>query len=432
MINPSNFHSLIVRNSKGQLLKLLYDGSTGYLINPNTFTILNKPKDTFAPLYHEKPKIISIVLGVKCNLHCSYCIQTDLRNRVNLDFSPKNISKFLSKLNSLDLSFIEKIIFWGGEPLVYWKTLTILVEKLKCLCPNLKEFYLSTNGTLLTQDKLNFLNNNNFSIQLSDDIFNEDRGTDLTSIRKLVSEFKKQHPNLNIVIHTSFTKNSPDVLKTTKLIENFFGNNIKFRGIPISPPLDFKSWNCDLGEFDIKSALLLEESVYQSYIQSNNIEYIKTKLMHFNLGDIFNGYACRFAPQKEICIDVHGNIYACRGSFDSSNIIGNIDNYSFPINTNKFIKYKGRAFCKNCPFLSLCKGICSQLPDKKIKPYCAGHYAFQRGNLRAALKILFDLDLLKIVNVDFDKNFQHCFSYETLKDLWEKQKSKVIFINQSL
>lgn len=198
--------------------------------------------------------------------------------------------------------------------------------------------------------------------------------------------------------------------KAEKILPGF----TDFRGVPISPPLSMDNWFNTSAFFSLSDARLLESSLYKYITECNNTELKNLKIKQVLSGNIYNSFACRFANQVEICVDVKGNLYACRGSFEPFNIIGNIDSFKYPIETNKFKSFNNRAYCRNCPLVGICKGICSQVPDRIVKKYCLSHYAYQRANLRIMLKLKFNMELLKIINNDFDKQFQHNLSYDDL------------------
>jgi len=110
----------------------------------------------------QKVKKLKIQLGLGCNFSCSYCLQgTEIAKASATSTNDANI--FLKKIDSwLDPEQLEKIEFWGGEPLLYWKKLEILVPALREKFPNLK-FSTISNGSLLTKEIIDQLNEWNFS-----------------------------------------------------------------------------------------------------------------------------------------------------------------------------------------------------------------------------------------------------------------------------
>lgn len=113
-------------------------------------------------LSEEKPNIIfTIALTRQCNLRCNYCW---------IDFSEDNISyntiiEFLKNLES-DREKINEVrfeFFWW-EPLLELEKIKLIVEKTKNL--NIK-YSIVTNGFYLTEEIIDYLNDNNFEIVFS-------------------------------------------------------------------------------------------------------------------------------------------------------------------------------------------------------------------------------------------------------------------------
>ena len=111
-------------------------------------------------------KILKIQLGLSCNYECSYCNQ---RFVPRADETTKDdVAPFLETLPTWLKNDEFKVEFWGGEPLVYWKTLKPLAEGIKALYPK-AQFSMVTNGTLLDLEKNEWLDSMGFGIGLSHD-----------------------------------------------------------------------------------------------------------------------------------------------------------------------------------------------------------------------------------------------------------------------
>lgn len=98
----------------------------------------------------------------QCNCRCKYCDFVQYKNSyMTKEVADKAIEFLKSKIGNKKIN----ITFFGGEPLLNWEIITYLVNKYK------DEFFwsITTNGTLLTEEKLEFLKNNNISVLLSID-----------------------------------------------------------------------------------------------------------------------------------------------------------------------------------------------------------------------------------------------------------------------
>jgi uncharacterized protein len=112
-------------------------------------------------------RTLKIQLGLSCNYSCDYCSQRFVPH--DEPTGPYSVDHFISRLSwNASLADDATIEFWGGEPLVYWKTLVPLVEQLRIRYPALT-FRMITNGSLLDPMKASWLITNGFHIGISHD-----------------------------------------------------------------------------------------------------------------------------------------------------------------------------------------------------------------------------------------------------------------------
>lgn len=123
--------------------------------------------------------IINVTLNLTqaCNLRCGYCFTNGKTNkRMSLETGKKSIDFLFNSakrahLDQLNGERAVDISFWGGEPLLEWKLMQDLVlytEKRKD--KNIKvSFGGTTNGTLLTKEKLPFLQEHGIFFMVSID-----------------------------------------------------------------------------------------------------------------------------------------------------------------------------------------------------------------------------------------------------------------------
>lgn len=114
-----------------------------------------------------------IHLTNQCNLDCSYCYIWKDKSKMTKEVMEKTIESLKNTIND---EWIEKIWFslaWG-EPLMNFSLLKDFVEKVKKEIPVKSTFSIVTNWTLLDKEKIEFLNENNFSMYVSLDWLWED------------------------------------------------------------------------------------------------------------------------------------------------------------------------------------------------------------------------------------------------------------------
>lgn len=168
--------------------------------------------------------IFSVALSEQCNLNCSYCnVDKQSQKKISAD-------KFIAEYYKLRAKAPEKKIqidFFGGEPLLQWPTIKKIVEELKdqenC------QFFMPTNGLLLTDDKIDYLNENRVQVSLSFDGLwqdsnrkqHNDKGT-LRLYLKKAELFRKLN---DLECHTMISKGNFDLLDNHLFIKDRFGVN---------------------------------------------------------------------------------------------------------------------------------------------------------------------------------------------------------------
>jgi uncharacterized protein len=121
----------------------------------------------------KKVTLLKIQLGLSCNYTCDYCSQKFVERPT--ETSKKDIDAFIKMVED-NFEFDEekglKIEFWGGEPLVYWKTLRPLAEEIKEKFSHWRDgpkLSVITNGSILTKEMTMWLYYMGFSVAISHD-----------------------------------------------------------------------------------------------------------------------------------------------------------------------------------------------------------------------------------------------------------------------
>ena len=159
--------SNVLKDADGNIFEYPEDQRTDNFLKPY------KPFDKNRPL--KKAKLIStlkIQMGLSCNYSCDYCSQKFVERQP--ETSKKDIDVFLEKLENLhfDEDVGLKIEIWGGEPFVYWKTMKPLVEAIAEKFDGWKtkpQFSVITNGSILTEEIIDWLMMMDFSVSISHD-----------------------------------------------------------------------------------------------------------------------------------------------------------------------------------------------------------------------------------------------------------------------
>jgi sulfatase maturation enzyme AslB (radical SAM superfamily) len=112
-------------------------------------------------------KMLTLVLTSDCNLRCAYCYQ-NAKKPGRMDWETLRLA--------LDQGFLQApartgVYFTGGEPIIEFAWIEQAVRYIKNKVPSnqLARFSLSTNGTLLTDEIIQFLDQHSVEIQISFD-----------------------------------------------------------------------------------------------------------------------------------------------------------------------------------------------------------------------------------------------------------------------
>jgi uncharacterized protein len=393
-----------------------YDNETNYLKSEDGIVyqdpaiargfIMPETQDEYKPFDKDRPlkksraiQLLKIQMGLSCNYSCDYCSQKFVERAP--ETSKRDIDAFIEKLDALE--FDEqvglKIEIWGGEPLVYWKTVKPLVEALMegrfSSWKRKPNFSMITNGSILNDEMIDWLMKYNFAVSISHDGPGQSvRGPDPfddPEQRKRILGFYRMMTRLKKPISFNSMLNSKNLSR--KAIYDWF---VEFTGDP----------NVPLGEGGIVDAYdedgitnsltsLKEHFEFRKQafgdIYSTNGQigfrtiiskidgFMQSVLLHKN--SKYLGQKCGMDDERVIAIDLRGNVMTCQnvsaletGKNGESHLGGNLDDYdNVAIKTSTH--WSNRKECPSCPVLHLCKGACMFLDKKFWDISCANAYS---------------------------------------------------------
>ncbi len=341
----------------------------------------------------EYPSGGCLAITDNCNLQCHYCFVEQHPKNMTLDMAKQAVDFLynnyqIKKQNNFYISPLDPFInFFGGEPTLLWDEiivpLTLYIEK------KYENFHIgiTTNGTLLNEEKIKFLNEHKISILLSID---GDKTTqDLTRpCKDKTSSFDKIIKNIplllqyqpNIVFRATVSQENVD-----QLFHNFlFAKSLGFKEWFFSPN-EREKWSED-------NLITLEEQVnkiFQYYLllfQNNiNVDFYSSLIDNsfrqaINIYDFLllnNNLKINKIPiyfsrcgigTGTISINCDGDIFGCQeqNSRNNSNFIFKIGNLKDGINKDKQlkliqsfinsdIKCENPKVCDNCKFSNECR-----------------------------------------------------------------------------
>ncbi len=312
-------------------------------------------------------KVVNLMLGSACNLHCEYCLQTGQNVPANhkadeVAFAEKLVAFLRQKQTSHSQALIELpdvIAFWGGEPLLYWKTITSLVATFDRLSFSPKRNYLfTTNGKTLSDEYVEFANEHRFWTTISSHDWNFDDDV----LRRI---FRLRNWSFSVIIHRQH-------LNFFSLRDRFYRLWDRF-GVPPRFYLHFLRANDGCSP--------------EFYLRKEDVDYLLHHLQNDVLplvlsGDDWATVQCRqllverFKEKQKgneggkcvrsdrLAIDLHGNVYACHHNYDANNVTQNLFRKTIPIvqkgrtenlSPQRFSESKE---CQACSYFSECHGGC--------------------------------------------------------------------------
>ncbi|UCH93731.1 MAG: radical SAM protein [Candidatus Aminicenantes bacterium] len=150
---------------------------------------------------------LTLIVTDDCNFNCSYCLQKKEKKYMDNTTIKTAVDFFYPFLKGDDKIYIN---FYGGEPLLAYDKIKyavqLLQEKNKTGNKNI-ECSLTTNGSLITDEMLDFFNRNQFGLMLSFDGLAQDKGRKKGTLDQMVQVMKRirAHPGIDFEINSVFT-----------------------------------------------------------------------------------------------------------------------------------------------------------------------------------------------------------------------------------
>jgi uncharacterized protein len=321
----------------------------------------NKPRNRRA--YH-----IRVVLGRGCNLQCKYCRQRDSKTEnlhsMDIETFYSNLKRFVGNKK------IKQVDFWGGEPLLYFDKIQYLHERLSKEM-GVKNFYFSTNGTLLNNVITDFLIRNKVYVSVSYDGDGQLlRGYDLEHDEKVVDCLRRLNDAGLVLFTPVMTKFNWDIYSYKEKVANLLKSDLfKIFFVPMAI-VDEEGYEYRIPE---ERLMAMSNNLYENLIEGKLNEASNTfaKVFSFikSLGGQVNYPSCLSAQENYLPLDLEGNILSChnynKDAVNQSNeklYLGNISEIQLGKKLKIPIKEwlsRWNTRCSNCLVKYMCRGGCS-------------------------------------------------------------------------
>lgn len=324
--------------------------------------------------------ILTLEVTEACNLRCKYCIYSDYypetrgftTNRMTFETAKKAIDFFLLK-ESKEFSSIG---FYGGEPLVNFPLIRKVLAYLEKYPSENRIFNMTINGTLLSEEVIQFLVKYDFNLMISldgpaqchDANRREMNGRPtwhkVTEALEAIKELDEAYYYSKIRI-ASVLSNATDIEQYYEYFSDFELTNNSTRlscSLVGSQNTDYWKQNKPSEEW-LGSLTNLKYRYYNDLVDGNEQNPVlnalyRDKFIRIYKRDIFdkpntnpvwlNG--CCIPGVRRLFVDTRGEFYACE-RVERKYPLGNVDDgFKFPVIDEMLQKYieEREDDCKNC------------------------------------------------------------------------------------
>lgn len=325
-----------------------------------------------------KPAIKAMCLNMThdCNLSCEYCFAgggTYHGERAFLSLETgKKAFDYLVK-SSLNRNNLE-VDFFGGEPLMNFETIKQLVDYGRSLEKEHNKhfrFTITTNGVLLDDEKIKYINENMDNVVLSID----GRKQTNDKMRKTLNQkgsyevivknfqnFVKQRGDKDYFARGTYTSNNLDFSEDVKHLRD-----LGFDKISVEPVVTDESSNYALKEEHLEKLKAEYEKLAKEYVGSYGDAEKNFSFFHFNIE--LDGGPCIYkrsigcgAGTEYLAVTPNGDLYPCHQFVGNEDfIIGNVNSgitNEEVASLFKDVSVNDKPTCKECWAKYYCSGGC--------------------------------------------------------------------------
>ncbi len=357
---------------------------SGVLLNESDEEFFNRLKfSSYLTRFSKNHLSLTIAPTMACNFKCVYCYEGSKVKNVTM--TPEVIDgviNFIKKSECKSLS----ISWYGGEPLCDWDKILDFNKRIEEL--KLKSFSqdIVTNGSLLDEEKINFIFDKKFTnmqitLDGSEELHNKSRPMKngensfqavMSKLDLLYKIYKEKKEKIPVSIRVNISEKNAD-----GYYELYKDLNSKYEDLLyVYPAFVTKSGENDCHAsacltFEKEAEFILNLSKEKG-ILTNKLFPAKNKLI-----------GCGAQMMNNYVISPDGDLHKCWEDIsDKSKVVGNVltgykdinnINYKFIVNSTGFES----SDCKDCLFIYSCMGGCprfrmnNQKSGKEINPVCA-------------------------------------------------------------
>ena len=301
-------------------------------------------------------KKIFLMMGPACNFQCRYCLQQPEKEAILTSNISPSVYQYLEELAASSNRRI-RISFWGGEPLLYWNIIKDIVLRYEFMFA----YSIISNGSLLTDEIVSFINDHDILFTLSHDGKNTKQSRNIDVLGNPVLKERLQRIesfHLNAVL-SGANENYNELFNYWEQTIPYSSGNIEMIRHTWNMPEDLADINIDHFKTGLRAILKEagDDIINNRYNPKRDFVWrLLRQVIRAKTGKQYHFPKC-WQTEHILNIDLNGNIYACH---NSSIIIGHIsqprDQYIDAYKT--WLKTKVKSECETCSAKYFCQGGC--------------------------------------------------------------------------
>ena len=352
------------------LIKPLHD--MGFLIDDN-FDELKALEEIRKKGMDDPVQNVTILTTTECNARCYYCFEHGIKQYPMTKATADGVIKFI-KENYLEPQFA--INWFGGEPLLNFEIIEYITEKLKRYGFRIIS-HITTNGSLLTKDMLNYFMNEyeDLSFQITIDEIGDRYG----KIKRYIDidsslAYQRVINNIAMLLDNNITTNvrinfvASQIERAKKIYvaikDELSHHNLEKLYIYFAP-LTLDNNNEVISDFhgDMEHPFLQAVKVqFEQGFPLYKPRYDGDMGMIGAFGLMPNAFSCGMTTKNRFSIDADGTLYKChrlsgKKQYSCGNVFDGVNTSSEVYKLFRNITVFDEE-CKNCNILPICQGGC--------------------------------------------------------------------------
>ena len=309
---------------------------------------------------------ITVHVSNDCNLRCKYCYAQGGNYGLGRGNMSLETAKAFVNFCVKEFDRVCRIVFFGGEPMLNINAMETICNSFKQYRKERKisyipSFILVTNGTILNDRLMSFINTNIDIVSVSIDgpvdvhdanrVFIDGKGSynrTASFIRKL-----KESSNVQLQYEATYTRTHLEKQVSRESVMEFLDNEFGLNGAVV-----------DEDSIGLQPLLDYWENLYENFVKERNFKYLPEDFFHvFSL--IINNeenHVCQVV-KKIFAVNADGEIFACHllngvernclGNIRGINIFNSTPSFQFVLEDMQF---KNTEKCLSCWAQRLCGG----------------------------------------------------------------------------